>query len=216
MTVPGPDAQAGAFAGLEAAQLLAFNGALLAAMAAPGPAALMAVRASLAGGRAAGIATGLGLATIAAGWTLAALLGLDALFALFPWAYGAARLAGAGYLLWLAWGLWRDARRPVGAAPPRTGRARVVEGMLVNLANPKSVLFAAAVLVVIFPAEMSLAARLTVALNHFVLEAIVYAALATALSTPAARAGYLRLKARFDRIAAVVLGALGLRLLLER
>jgi threonine/homoserine/homoserine lactone efflux protein len=88
--------------------------------------------------------------------------------------------------------------------------------MLVNLANPKSVLFAAAVLVVIFPAEMSLGARLAVALNHFVLEVAVYAALAIALSTPAARAGYLRLKAWFDRIAAAVLGALGLRLLLER
>jgi threonine/homoserine/homoserine lactone efflux protein len=210
--MPGPDA----VGGLGAGQLLAFNGALLAAMAAPGPALLMAVRASLAGGRAAGIATGVGLATMAACWTLAALLGLDALFALFPWAYGAARLAGALYLLWLAWGMWRDARKPVGAAPPRTGRARVVEGMLVNLANPKSVLFAAAVLVVIFPAEMSLAARLIVALNHFVLEVIVYAALATALSTPAARAGYLRLKAGLDRIAAAVLGALGLRLLLER
>ena len=202
--------------GLEAGQLLAFNGALLAAMAAPGPALLMAVRASLAGGRAAGIATGAGLAIVAAGWTLAALLGLDALFAAFPWAYAAARLAGAAYLLWLAWGLWRDARAPMPEAPPRSGRARVVDGMLVNLANPKSVLFAAAVIVVIFPAEMSLAARLAVAANHLVLEIAVYAALACLLATPTARAAWLRLKGALDRTAALALGALGLRLLLEK
>ncbi len=202
--------------GLEPGQLLAFNAALLAAMAAPGPALLTAVRASLVGGRVAGIATGIGLAIVAAGWTLAALLGLDALFALFPWAFAAARVAGAAYLLWIAWRLWRDARRPVGAAPPRGGRAWMLDGMLVNLANPKSVLFAAAVLVVIFPAEMPLAARLAVALNHLVLEILVYAALATALATPAARAGYLAAKAVLDRIAAVVLGALGLRLLFGR
>ncbi len=202
--------------GLEAGHLLAFNGALLAAMAAPGPALLLAVRASLTGGRGAGIATGVGLAIVAAGWTLAALLGLDALFAAFPWAYAAARIAGAAYLLWLARGLWRDARAPLAEAPPRPGRARVVDGMLVNLANPKSVLFAAAVIVVIFPADLSLAARLAVAANHLVLEIVVYAALAGLLATPAARAGYLRLKPALDRAAALALGALGLRLLLEK
>ncbi|NBC95398.1 MAG: LysE family transporter, partial [Deinococcus-Thermus bacterium] len=131
-------------------------------MAAPGPALLMAVRASLSFGRAAGIATGCGLALVAAGWTLAALLGLDALFVVFPWAYATLRLAGAAYLLWVAWGLWRDARRPVAAAAPRSGRRHVVEGMLVNLANPKSVLFAAAVIVVIFPADLAPAARLAI------------------------------------------------------
>jgi len=202
--------------GLAAGDLLAFNGALLAAMAAPGPALLMAIRASLTGGRAAGIATGLGLGLVAAGWTLAAFLGLEALFALFPWAYAAVRIAGAAYLLWVAWGMWREARAPVGGAPPRPGHRYVVDGMLVNLANPKSVLFAAAVIVVIFPPDLSLGARLLIAANHLVLEVAVYAALATLLATPAARAGYLRLKPVFDRVAGLVLGALGLRLLIGR
>lgn len=216
MTPLGPDLAAAPDTGLTLAQLLAFNGALLAAMAAPGPALLMAIRASLTAGRVAGIATGFGLGLVAALWTLAALLGLDALFALFPWAYATARIAGAAYLLWVAWGLWREARHPLAEAPPRGGHRHVVQGMLVNLANPKSVLFAAAVIVVIFPADLSLAARLAIAANHLAVEVAVYAALAVLLATPAARAGYLRLKALLDRVAAVVLGALGLRLLIGR
>ena len=48
---------------------------------------LLAIRATLSGGRAQGIATGLGLGTMAALWTGMALLGLEAIFTLFPWAY---------------------------------------------------------------------------------------------------------------------------------
>ena len=53
-------------------------------------------------------------------------------------------------------------------------------------------------------------------LNHWTLEVIFYGLVALALSSGAARAGYLRLKPLFDRIAAALLGALGLRLLLDR
>ncbi|SFE03137.1 LysE family transporter [Roseivivax sediminis] len=134
--------------------LLAFNLTLLAAMASPGPALLLALRTSLVAGPRAGITTGLGLGAMAAAWTAAALLGLQAIFALVPWAYLTLKIAGALYLLWLALAMWRDARAPlsekgrVAAAPFRTG-------LLVNLANPKSVLFAASVLLVIFPADLA-------------------------------------------------------------
>lgn len=200
---------------MEWSHLVAFNLTLLAAMAAPGPALLYALRQSIAGGFAAGVATGAGLGLVAALWTGAAALGLHTLFALFPFAYLALKLLGAGYLLWIAYQLWRDARVPVSdRADP--GHRAFLGGVLVNLANPKSVLFAASVLVVIFPPNLSLADKALITLNHFVVELAVYTALAALLATPAARAGYLRLKPLFDRIAAVVLGALGLRLLFDR
>ncbi|MEO1155520.1 MAG: LysE family translocator, partial [Pseudomonadota bacterium] len=63
---------------MEITHLIAFNLALLAALASPGPALLLAIRNTLAGGQAAGIATGLGLALVAAIWTMAALMGLNA------------------------------------------------------------------------------------------------------------------------------------------
>ena len=66
--------------------LLAFNLTLLAALASPGPALLLALRTSLVAGPRAGIATGLGLGAMAAGWTALALLGLEAVFVVVPWA----------------------------------------------------------------------------------------------------------------------------------
>ena len=69
--------------------LIAFNAVLIISILSPGAAFLMAVRSSVSNGRRAGIATGLGLGMMACLWTLAALLGMDALFALFPWAFAA-------------------------------------------------------------------------------------------------------------------------------
>jgi threonine/homoserine/homoserine lactone efflux protein len=195
--------------------LLAFNLTLLAALSAPGPALLFAVRQSISGGFAVGVLTGVGLGLMASLWTAAALLGLDVVFRLFPAAYFLMKMVGAAYLLWIAYTLWRDARRPVGDSPRPRGRA-FADGMLVNLANPKSVLFAASVLVVIFPADMGLGAKTLVVANHFAVEVIAYSSFAAVLSTPAARAGYLLLKPAVDRAAAVILGALGLRLLIGR
>ncbi len=202
---------------MEPGHLIAFNLALLAALASPGPAMLVALRATLVGGRAQGVATGLGLGAMAALWTTMALLGLDAVFALFPWAYLTIKIIGAGYLMWIAWGMWRDARAPLdvrGVPVPR--RHAVRTGLLVNLANPKSALFAASVLVVIFPQDMTLAQKSVIVANHLAVEWLAYALFAIALSTRPARDGYLRLKPFLDRLAAVILGALGLRLLTDR
>ena len=199
------------------AHLIAFNITLLAAFLSPGPAMLYALRNTLRGGLWLGVATGCGLALVAAGWTLSAFLGLQAVFVLVPWAYGALKLAGAAYLIWLAWQIWRDAGAPLAEAPDRpTGRVAwraFGMGMLINLANPKSVLFAAAVLVVIFPAGLPPAQVALIVGNHLLLEVAGYALIAWALSRPAARAAYMGARRWLDRLAALVLGALGLRLL---
>ncbi len=197
------------------AHLAAFNLTLLAAMAAPGPALLFHLRQSIAGGFATGVATGAGLGLVAAGWTGAALLGLEVVFTLFPFAYIALKLLGAAYLIWIAYTLWRDARAPV-ADSAHPGARAFLGGMLVNLGNPKSVLFAASVLVVIFPAGLTLGDKALIVLNHFAVELAVYTGFAALLATPPARAGYLRLKPAIDRVAAVILSGLGLRLLIDR
>lgn len=195
--------------------LLAFNLTLLAAILSPGPAMLYFVRQTLSHGRRVGLSTVAGLGVMAAGWTAMALLGLDAVFRLFPWAYTLFKFAGAAYLLFIAWKTWRAAREPLGAAPQPTARA-FFGGVLVNLANPKSVLFAAAVLVVIFPQGMSASDKALIVLNHLAVELIVGACLVLLLSTRRISQSYLRAKPVLDRVAAGVMGLLGLRLLLSR
>ncbi len=197
------------------AHLIAFNLTLLAAWASPGPAMLVALRTTLASGRMAGIVTGAGLATMAAIWTGAALVGLAGLFALVPPAYVALKTAGAAYLIWIAWRTWKSARDPIGQTDRPHGRA-FLSGLLVNAANPKSVLFAGAVLIVIFPPDMTAAQKGLIVLNHLLFELLAYTILALALATEAVSRRYLAAKHILDRVAAGVLGALGLRLLIEK
>ena len=195
--------------------LLAFNAALIAALLSPGPAMLICIRQSVTHGAAAGAMTGFGLAVMASLWTLAALFGLHALFAAFPWVYGTLKIAGALYLLWIAVQTWRHARQPLGHAPTARGAA-FRRGFLVNLGNPKSVLFAAAVLVVIFPPDLSLGAKLIVGLNHLVLETLAYAGLAWLASRQSVTRRIEAAKSVFDRVTALVIGAFGIRLLIDR
>lgn len=195
--------------------VIAFNAVLIISILSPGAAFLMAVRSAIANGRRAGIATGLGLGIMASLWTLAALLGMDAVFALFPWAFATLKIGGAFYLIYLGVKTWRGAAEPLGTAAKAPSRA-FIDGFLVNLGNPKSVLFAAAVLVVVFPPNLSAGEIAFVTLNHLVLEIVFYTACALILTAPAARAQFLRAKPVIDRTAAVLLGGLGLKLLLQR
>ena len=151
----------------------------------------MALRTTLSGGRRAGIAVGAGLVLMAATWTLMVPLGLGVVFELFPAVYVAARIAGAGYLLYLAYRIWRDASAPVEARGAPAHHA-FRQGFLINLPNPKSVLFAAAVLVAVFPAEIGAVESLVIVVNHFLVEVAFYTALALCLSTRAVATRYLQ------------------------
>ena len=196
-------------------QILAFNLVLAAAIASPGPALIMAIQTSLSAGRAAGVAVGIGLGSMAAAWTAMALLGLGAVFRLFPAVYAGAKIVGAAYLLYLAWKMWRQASAPVEARTAPAKRA-FRQGFLVNLLNPKSVLFAAAVLVTVFPAGLDTADSALIVFNHFLVEVAFYSALAFCMSTEAVARRCMRARRYIDRGAAVVLGALGIRLLPSR
>lgn len=196
-------------------QLAAFNVVLLAAIASPGPALLMATQTSLSAGRMAGIAAGAGLGLMAAVWTLIALLGLGIVFELFPVLYVGVKVVGVIYLLYIAYRMWRDAPIPPNARIAVARRA-FRQGFLVNLFNPKSVLFAAAVLVTVFPAGIGFADSILIVANHFLVELAFYTALAFCLNTQVVGNRYLRAKVYLDRGAAVTLSASGLRLLFSR
>ena len=194
--------------------LLAFNTALFLAVASPGPAFLVCVQASLTGGRKAGVLTGLGLAVMAGLWTLAALLGLDTLFTLFPLIYTAMKIGGALLVVVFAVLIWRNASEPIAQDIVAVSKSRAfLRGILMNLGNPKSILFSAGVLLVIFPAGLSAAEMTLITVNHIALEAAVYATLAFLLSRARIRAKYLSMKPTLGRATALVLGGLGIRLL---
>lgn len=196
-------------------QLVAFNIAPLVAIASPGPALLMATHTAASRGRSAGIVVGVGLGLMACTWTMMALLGLAVVFQLFPMVYTGVKVLGGAYLLFLAYKMWRNASAPIDARIP-PARHAFRQGFLVNLLNPKSVLFAAAVLVAVFPAGLSVAESFVIVINHFLVEVAFYTTLAFCMSTQVVSKRYMQAKAYIDRGAALILGALGIRLVLTR
>ena len=110
----------------------------------PGPNMVYCVSRSLCQGRRAGVVS---LAGVLAGFLVhlvAASLGLTALLIAVPFAFDTIRLAGAAYLLWLAW----QALRPGGQAPfaprvlPADPPGRLFRmGFLTNVLNPKVAMF---------------------------------------------------------------------------
>ncbi len=200
---------------MTAADLIAFNLILAAALLSPGPALLFALRTAIADGRRAGFLAGAGLGLMAGLWTLAALLGLESLFALFPWAYLGLKFAGAAYLIYIAIITWRAASRPITDRPRPGGRA-FRDGLLINLGNPKSVLFAAATLVVVFPKGMNAQDALIIVGNHIAVEIAFYGTFASLLGSGMARRSYHCARPVIDRCAAALMGALGMKLILDR
>lgn len=111
--------------------------------------------------------------------------------------------------------MWQGARkrRDLNVDPSQGAFRR---GFLVKLRNPKSVPFAAAVLVAVFPAGTGGLEKALVVANHLVVELAFYTVLAFGFGSVSVSRGYLRLSAWTDRIAAAILAAPGLRRLVPR
>ncbi|POA35024.1 MULTISPECIES: LysE family translocator [Pseudomonas] len=117
----------------------------------PGPDMILLLQTGARQGKAAALATAIGLA-IARGCHVAlAALGLATLFKAAPWTFEVVRLAGAAYLLWLGIQCLRSNMLPNlnanGTAVAKLAwRAAIQRGLLTNLLNPKALLFCSVLL----------------------------------------------------------------------
>jgi threonine/homoserine/homoserine lactone efflux protein len=119
-------------------------------------------------------------------------------------------------LLYIAATIWRNSAQKLTVDSNQNTAKSFVRGVLVNALNPKSVLFAAAVLIVVFPPNMLFNENAFVVLNHFLVEVVFYSTLACIMSRQTVREKYISLKLYLDRISSVALGGFGLSLLSER
>jgi threonine/homoserine/homoserine lactone efflux protein len=189
----------------------------LLAVASPGPSPVLVIQTAAVAGRRGGLLAALAMMVGALLWAAAALFGLQALFARFEWLYLAFRIGGAIYLLYLAVQLWRHARDPlpeipVGSAVRTTGWQGFLRALLLQLSNPKIMVFFGSIFLSLLPAQspgwLDGAALAIVAVNEFTW----FALLALLFSGESARAFYRRVKVWLDRLMGGVLGLLGLKL----
>ncbi|MFF4832717.1 LysE family translocator [Streptomyces sp. NPDC001315] len=114
----------------------------------PGPDMMFIVAMGGRGGPAAGVMAAFGVACAMLVHSVAAALGLSALFTALPTLYHVLRWAGAAYLLYLAVKAFRDRSVPgEEGAPAGPGMRRAFwQGAVTNLLNPKVILFSIAFL----------------------------------------------------------------------
>ena len=152
-----------------------------------------------------------------------ALIGLRAVIAQVEWVYIGFKVLGGAYLLTLAWRLWRGAApsavvsaQQTQAERPRRGLARsFLLALATQLSNPKTVVVISGIFAALLPAHVPVWMLLAIPPIQFVIESSWYAFVAAVMSSPAPRSVYLRAQSWIDRAAGGVLGALGLRLILE-
>lgn len=120
--------------------LLAFIPAALALNLTPGADMMFCLAQGLRGGARPAIAASAGISVGAMVHVTLAGLGLGALISQFPWLFGAIRWIGAAYLLWLA---YKTVTTPLtsGDLPAARPSRAFRDGMIVNLSNPKVILF---------------------------------------------------------------------------
>ncbi len=121
--------------------LLAFAGAALVLNLTPGADMLFCLGQGLRSGPRAGWAASAGVSTGSMVHVTVAGLGLSAALAAVPGAFDAIRWAGAAYLVWLAIAALRGGAAKHEAGMPMRPVRAYISGMVVNLLNPKVILF---------------------------------------------------------------------------
>lgn len=122
--------------------VLTFIGAAAVISLVPGPDMMFILANGISSGPRGGVVAAVGMSTGVAVHTVAAALGLTAVFQAVPAALEVVRIAGIAFLLYLAVQSFRSAALPdVRAAPSRSMGRIYALAVLTNVSNPKVILF---------------------------------------------------------------------------
>ncbi len=189
----------------------------------PGPGMIYAAAQTMAGGRTVGLLGTLGLSIGGYLHVIAAAAGLSVVFHAVPPLYTAVKLVGAAYLVWLGVSMIRAKAAGSDGAPVvarKTGKRALIEGITVEMLNPKSAMFFLAFL----PQFTDPAASLPVWAQFLILGSIVNLMFALGdvvavllASSVVARVGRAnRVQRAVQQIGGGILVALGVRLALQK
>lgn len=129
--------------------LIAFTAIALGMALTPGPNMIYLISRSLSQGPRAGLISLIGVGMGFVVFMLLAAFGITAIFVAVPYAYDLLRIAGAGYLLYLAWQALKPGGRSlfqVQELPRDRPRKLILMGLMTNLLNPKAAMLYLALL----------------------------------------------------------------------
>ncbi|MEO7886289.1 MAG: LysE family transporter [Polaromonas sp.] len=186
----------------------------VAAMMSPGANVLLVSQLAASDRARSAVFAALGVTAGAAIWALCAVLGVNAVFQIFPGLRLVLQVAGGLYLIYVASRLCRSGGVTLGSGGPAVSAAAAFRlGFLTNITNPKSALFFGSVFAASFPAEPSTALQ-AAAVAMIIANALCWhLLLAYLFSRGRVRAAYSRTRGVANRVAATAVGGLGLGLL---
>lgn len=195
--------------------LLASIGAIqLLAVISPGPSFLITARTAVAQSRNEGFKVALGLGAGTVIWSSAALLGLNAVFHAVPLLFIAMKVAGALFLVWIAYQIFAHAAVPLQLQNETDTRGNsFLKGFMTQIANPKVAVFFGSIFLAMLPAQVPLWMILSLIFIVSFNEVWWYTVVALFFGSGPVRTFYLRAKVWIDRVTGLFLGGLGLRLL---
>lgn len=201
-------------------QLAAVAGVMLLGCISPGP-DLIAVTSHALAKRRPGLFAAFGIATSHALWATLAVFGLGLILAQVAWLYGAIRIAGAVYLVYLGVKTLIGLRQPASpmdatATTVRSGTQAYRRGLMVGLTNPKASAFFGSLFVTVLPAHAPLwvhAATIGIVAS---ISLGWFSAMALLFSTRRVQHGYTRLRKPIDAVMGTLLVGLGAKLAMDR
>ena len=162
-------------------------------------------------------ALGFGIGSVV--WAVAAIFGLSVLFAIVPWLYLIVKVCGALYLIYLAYKLLRSnglQELQVGEKKiSNSMMASLHKGFLIQLSNPKVVIFMGSILATLLPKDATPELLTAVVVVIFLNEFLWYSLVASVFSVGKLRNAYAKVSKIVDRTTGLLLGGLGVRILVS-
>ncbi len=156
----------------------------------------------------------LGITCGSAMWCVSAILGVQAIFVVFPVLRVILQIAGGLYLLYLASYLWRSSSEAIAASPSfLTARTAFSRGLLTNITNPKAALFFGSVFAASLPRSPSATLQCAAVAVVICTSLSWHLLLAYVFSRDRVRSMYSHARNTLNRLAGVVFGTIGLGLL---
>jgi threonine/homoserine/homoserine lactone efflux protein len=178
-----------------------FVAATIVIAATPGPNMLLVMTSSVGNGFRRSFLTMAGCLTGVIAMMALSAAGLGAVLQAAPRAFGALKLAGAAYLVYLGARMWLDEPAPY-AAVPAAKKGLFRRGLLVSVSNPKAILFAAAFLPQFLDADKPRGPQFAVLVSLFAaIEVSCYLAYALGGRQAAVLLARPRVRLVFDRCA---------------
>jgi threonine/homoserine/homoserine lactone efflux protein len=181
----------------------------------PGPSFVLVAKTALSAGRRSAVMTAFGMGIAGSVFALLAVFGLATALNNVPILCTLIRFLGGGYLGFIAYSMIRHSTEPMPTSVQSAkGRSGLVQGLITQFSNPKTVVVYASVFAALLPTKPDLWLLIALPITIGLIETGWYLLVATLFAGGSASALYERRKTAIDRIAGSVMLLLALKLLL--